>query len=381
MSLQRLDQIHAPDVYDDTLTATEIRESEINAQTYADHNNALLSQLKRILRGDAAGNWFDDPALIGPSQSPDASLTGLSLRARLEDKNALTFRLSLEDLAVPPGQNWVVFTAAGNLPAGNIAIANDKQGVVVSQLSTLVGVHSLDENAGLNPLQPKNLVQVFDASTGAILRSGGRDVYGLLQVGINATDGNPFAVAGLDQGQISFVRPNSTFDDLEAVPLVDIATKSIVYRYTIREDLQETPEEAFRGDLAKGSYSQPGSQSFEADCPATVELGDWVYVTGPTIGGRYQVAQADVTTLDKMPALGVVTAKPTATSCRVQWEGEAAGFSGLTPRRVYYLQQDGSIDLVPPSGAGHYVQRLGTALDASVLLVSFNSALIRRAAG
>jgi hypothetical protein len=216
-----------------------------------------------------------------------------------------------------------------------------------------------------------------------VLQSGGRDVYALLQVGVNATDGNPFSAAGLDQGQLSFVRPNATFDDLEAVPLVDIATKSIVYGYTIREDLQDTPEEAFRGDLAsaKGTYSQPGSQTFEADCPEAVGLGDWVYVTGPTIGGRYQVAQADVSTLDKMPALGVVTQKPTSTTCRVQWEGEAAGFSGLTPRRVYYLQQDGSIDLVPPSGAGHYVQRIGTALDTTVLLVSFNSALIRRAAG
>lgn len=369
-SLQRLDQIHKPDDYNDQLTGAVVAASEAAALDYADHNNAILSQLKRILRGEAAGNWYDDPAGV--------SLLELAARAKLEDKNILTYRLQLTDLDVPTGQNWVVLDAAGNLPAANIAIAGTQQGAVSAQLAGAVGAHSLEALAGLDAVHPKNLCQVFDASSGAILQSGNRDVFALLQVGASATDGNPFATGGADQGQLSFVRANSIYTNLEAVPVADIEGQAVVYGYSTRDDLVDTPEESFRGDLATGG-GLPLQHAFWADCDPTLVVGEWVYITGPSVAGRYQVARVDFADYNKLPAVGVAVSKPTASTCQVQWGGEVSGLDTLTPRRVYFLQGDARIGLGPPTGSGQYVQRLGVALDANTLLISLNTSLIKRA--
>lgn len=376
-SLQRLDQIHNPDQYEDQLPATSVATSETTAKTLEDHNNALISQIKRILRGDAAGNWFDNPAGIGPGAT-DASLATLAARATLEDKDILTYRLNLADLQIPAGQNWVEFTTGANLPAANIAIAFTQQGAVAAQLSGPVGSHSLEFLAGLNDLKPKNLVQVFDANNGSILRSGNRDVYALLQVGSSATDGNAFTTSGPDQGQLSFVRPNSVYTALEAVPVADIETLSVVYGYTIRDDLRDTPEESFRGDIG-GSASALPTHAFWAGCDASLVVGEWVYITGPSVSGRYQVARSDIGDYSKMPAVGVVVDKPSSTLCQVQWGGEVSGLGTLVPRRVYFLQSDSKIGLGPPVASGQYVQRLGVALDTSRLLVNLNTSLVKRA--
>lgn len=376
-SLQRLDQIHNPDQYDDQLPAASIAASETTAETLQDHDNALISQLKRILRGDAAGNWYDNPATLGPGAS-DASLATLAARTPLEDKDVLTYRLNLEDLAIPAGQNWVEFTAADNLPAANIAIAGTQQGAVSARLPGPVGFHSLEALAGLNDLKPKNLVQVFDANNGSILRSGNRDVFALLQVGSSATDGNAFATSGPDQGQLSFVRANDVYTALEAVPVADIEAQAVVYGYTIRDDLRDTPEESFRGDIA-GNQSVLPTHAFWAGCDATLVVGEWVYITGPSVSGRYQVARSDVSDSAKMPAVGVVVSKPSSTLCQVQWGGEVSGLGVLVPRRVYFLQPDSKIGLGVPSASGQYVQRLGVALDANRLLVNLNTGLVKRA--
>lgn len=375
-SLQRLDQIHPPDLYDDTLSAAAVAASEGTAQDLATHAFAILSQLKRILRGDGPGNWFDDPAVLGPV-STDASLAALAARARLEDKNILTYRLQLTDLAVPSGQNWVAFTAGGTLPAANIAIADSSQGAVVSQLATAVGVHSLEINAGLNALQPKNLVRVYDGTTGEVLQSEGRVVSALLQVGDNATDGNPFGTSGDDQAQLSFVRPNAAYTTFEAVPAADIENTVVVYGYTIRDDLQDTPEESFRADtLAGGGFAHP--HTFGAGCDASLVVGEWVYISGPSVAGVYQVARVDISDYAKLPAVGVVAQKPTSTTCFVQWGGEIRGLGTLDPRRIYFLQPDAMIGLNAPTTAGQFIQRVGVALDASVLLINPNLHLVRR---
>lgn len=249
VSLVRVDQIHKPDSFDDSLSASAIANSESNDVDYADHNNARLSQIKRIIHGGVAGNWHDDVTTLGSGADPDASLLALVNRLRLQDKLILKYRLNITDVTVPAAQNWVVFTAAGELPDKNIAIANTVQGAVCSQLGGAVGSHSLIENSGLTAVRPKNLVQVFDGSTGDEIVSDGRRVFALLQVGAAATDNVPFQTSGNDQGQLSFVRINATADDLEAVPVADIQGKVINYAFSNRDDLADMPEEAFRGEL------------------------------------------------------------------------------------------------------------------------------------
>jgi len=175
-------------------------------------------------------------------------LKALYNRATLEGKLILLYRLNINDVSVPASQNWVALTGAGK-PDKVIAIALAQKGAATAQLAGAIGSHSLTEISGSNPLKPKNLMVLFDGATGEEISSSGRTVYGLLQVGSTATDGNAFADSGADQGQISFVRANATFDDLEACPVADIENKSIVVAFTFRDSLNDHVEDAFRGDL------------------------------------------------------------------------------------------------------------------------------------
>jgi len=131
--------------------------------------------------------------------------------------------------------------------------------------------------------------------------------------------------------------------------------------------------------VARLLQTQSAIAVFDADCPASIVVGDWVYSSGDIVAGVYQVAKADIADFDKLPAIGVVIEKPTTTTCVVKWEGYVDVFAGLSAHRVYYLQQDGTINVTPPpGGAGYHVQRVGVALDANVLLVTPNLHLTRR---
>lgn len=63
-SLQRLKQIAKPDAFDDQKSAVEIAAAESSSEDLADFTNAYLSQIKRLIHGDEAGNWYDDPTAI-----------------------------------------------------------------------------------------------------------------------------------------------------------------------------------------------------------------------------------------------------------------------------------------------------------------------------
>jgi hypothetical protein len=241
VSLIRLDQLNKPNAFDDTLSAVTIAGIEASAVDEQDVSDALISQIKRILYGDSNGNWFDDPGSM--------SLSALAARPDMAAKLALFWRINLTDNTVGAGENWVLLDASGQQPNRNIAIAGTAKGAVSAQLAGAVGSHALTEVSGSNALKPKNLVEIFDAATGDALLSASRRIWGLLQVGTAATDGNAFGLTGDDLGQISFVRPNATFDDLEACPAADIAGHAFCYAFSNRNDLANHAEDEFRGDL------------------------------------------------------------------------------------------------------------------------------------
>jgi len=288
VSLQRIDQIHKPDTWDDTLNAAAVAGVEGSAVDFADAANGMLSQLKRIIYGSSAGNWYDDVESAGDS------LNDLAARATLEGKLILLWKLNLTDVTVGGSDNWVTLDAAGEPPSENIAINVTTKGAVAAQLSGAVGSNDLTEIAGTNALKPKNLCAVFDGATGDALLSGGRRIWALLQVGSVATDGNAFATSGNDLGQLSFVRPNATFDDLEACPAADIQGKTIIYAYAQRNDLNSFAEDAFRGDLGEADPSvgvtvsldsaYDGGNSMEVDAnDVDIRLADtksWIFRKG-----------------------------------------------------------------------------------------------------
>ena len=70
-------------------------------------------------------------------------------------------------------------------------------------------------------------------------------------------------------------------------------------------------------------------------------------------------------------AIGVVKSLLSPTSAEVCYAGEVAGFVGLVPGSTYYLDPAtaGAITTVAPTAAGQIVQKIGTAKDATTLVV------------
>jgi len=311
VTLLHIDQIHRPFEFDDSKTAVQIAAIEGSAVDYKDYNNAVLSQLKRILKGGGSGDWKDDPTNF---DGKDGSLAALVARTDLADKLALLWRLNLNDVTVPNAQNWVTLAATGQPPDVVGAIANSQRGAVVAQLGGAVGSHSLVENSGTNQLKPRNLVAVLDGSTGDAILSSGRRVYGLLQVGATFVDGVAFAITGAQLGQISFVRPNATFDDLEACPAADVQNLSIIYAYTHRNDLNAFDEDAFRGDVSEAdpnaSVIVSLDSAYDGGAFMTVDASDvdirlantksWIFRKGSGSQILFEINRVDDGTADQV---------------------------------------------------------------------------------
>lgn len=80
-------------------------------------------------------------------------------------------------------------------------------------------------------------------------------------------------------------------------------------------------------------------------CLTTDDIGEWVYVSAAST-----IALADADGSGTYPALGVIVAKPTTTSCTVRVAGLVTGLSGLTAGAVYYLDTTaGGITATPPT--------------------------------
>ena len=77
------------------------------------------------------------------------------------------------------------------------------------------------------------------------------------------------------------------------------------------------------------------------------------------------VATADAGALATAACLGVVTDKPTTTSCRVRWVGPVDGFTGLSVGSAYFLGTAGAISTSP----GANVVPVGIAETTTRLLV------------
>jgi hypothetical protein len=106
----------------------------------------------------------------------------------------------------------------------------------------------------------------------------------------------------------------------------------------------------------------------------TDQVGDAVYIRGAA-NGFYKVARVDVSTVTKMPAIGVIIRKWGSTDALVQFYGELNGiYSGLDPGKRYFIDTSGKPALVPPdpvsTGGRAYTQIIGVALDVEVLYVN-----------
>lgn len=166
---------------------------------------------------------------------------------------AITHTLSDGDWVVSgmtggAGDLVVLSVAGSDVPATrNISLTTGSSGIVAAQLAGLVGKADLTEVGGDNALAPTNICIIVDADTGDPITSSARKVYALMQAESTASDGSA-PDDSTNQLQLTFVRPNSTYDDLELAPAADLAGKKILYSYGDREYLHLWSQSDFRRD-------------------------------------------------------------------------------------------------------------------------------------
>lgn len=286
-SLLRQDtQIHNSETYDDTIAAGATLESA--AVTLEDDLNALRSQVHRLLDATAGGNWYDAIATVN---SKTRSILQLNTDLDdLEEKKILCRANVLTDVTVPNSQNWVILdVSSSEAPTQVAAVALTQNGAVVAQSALSVGafdVHELIEITGPDATNPKNLCIVRNATDGQPIQSSGRDVFGLLQYESTGADGGSFDdVSGGNRVKISFVRMNSTFDDLEAVPVADIEDAVVNYHYVYRNNLDNLTEDCTLSNLnfvdqsasvdvtRQNAYNNQGTTPVDLSNNADLDLG------------------------------------------------------------------------------------------------------------
>jgi hypothetical protein len=115
-----------------------------------------------------------------------------------------------------------------------------------------------------------------------------------------------------------------------------------------------------------GTPDQIASAAGQYTVPGAVNVGDLVYATGVNTA---DVADngAEATT----PAIGIVIAKPLATTATLAYLGEVTGLAGMTPGAIQYLGSSGGLVEAGslPSTPGSVIQQVGVALTATKLLL------------
>ena len=91
-----------------------------------------------------------------------------------------------------------------------------------------------------------------------------------------------------------------------------------------------------------------GSDKCLANCLATDQIGDCVYVTGPRISDRKQVTKIDPLVDPPQIFTGVICEKTSPTECVLQIAGEYEAPYAFNFTDIYYVGFDGRISALPP---------------------------------
>lgn len=132
---------------------------------------------------------------------------------------------------------------------------------------------------------------------------------------------------------------------------------------------------AINGDVLEVDPGAGGTDTLAMACTAAEIVGDSVFVSGAN-----SVLKADITDKLKMPAIGVITSKPTSTTCVVQIGGVAVlpGSPFTAGERIY--NTNSGLSSSPPGGSAEFIQLAGIASDAGDLIVDYDKNPPRKAA-
>ena len=108
--------------------------------------------------------------------------------------------------------------------------------------------------------------------------------------------------------------------------------------------------------------------TFTASCPSDLAVGSIVRMNGDLI-----VASADCADASGVPAVGIVTSKPTSASAIVQCTGVAPTAFPVAPGTTYFVGRNGALSGALPAtttGTKLYLQLVGVAIGANLILLN-----------
>lgn len=123
--------------------------------------------------------------------------------------------------------------------------------------------------------------------------------------------------------------------------------------------------------LGLGADGFPSTATIECDLGLVV--GQVVYIDS---FGVLQAALADDISTGRV--IGVMWDQDDSfgTPCGIKAVGPVAAYAGLTVGTEYFLSDSvaGGLTSTPPTGTGHVVQKIGTAIESDTLFVNVNTA-------
>lgn len=312
--------------YDDTIAPT-LADFETNPVNLEEDFNNLRSQVNNMLNAQT-GNWYDNPFIGG---SPDLPISGTS---SLNQVPIGCFTDLLTNVTVSNTQNWQILSVAGSeAPSVPGSLANTTEGAIVAQSASsgaAFDAFELTERTGSTAISPNNLLLVRDATTLQPLQSGGRDIFGLLQVESTFVDGSNFNdVSAGNRVKISFVRIDAAGTDLEACPVADIENEVIQYNYPSVVFFKNVDPSCFTG--GRGFVDQAASvdvtlQNAYNNGNTIVTAGATdISFSGPEAGGGFTVSMVDAVSIGTANATGVDTSGTKLTLSTGDGNGAADG--------------------------------------------------------
>jgi len=287
-AVRQEEQVQPSETYDDTI-APSLANFETNTSHAEDDFNSVRSQLYNLMKVQTGGNWYDDlsvPTTFTGEGEVKRGVDNLNQDLHDIERKRLLRRRPVVGASVGPvavNAQYAILDAAGELPGNTTAAigAVTTRGTVAAYNATF-GTATLDEVAGGNALQPKNLCKLTDATTGdPILTSGGKEIYGLFQTE-SSTDGSTITVSTPNRAQISFVVRNATNDDLILITAGEMDGITFDYAPVERYAFDPLPEEAFLGDdfvdvgaanvTRQSAYDNQGTTPVDLTTNATLDL-------------------------------------------------------------------------------------------------------------
>lgn len=131
------------------------------------------------------------------------------------------------------------------------------------------------------------------------------------------------------------------------------------------------------GETRKSTLSAlwPANQIIEVN-NATDNVGDLVYVSGASSGGKPTVQKVDISNFYKMPAIGLIIEVISPTTARVLMHGLYTSMGAFTPNGRYWVSSTGTLTLSPPTAG--FQQLVAIGLDENTLIFRPSFEMFRR---